>query len=97
MGNDGWKGVIGKAKEIAGATSEATEPALPTIGQTSGCLRFHEYIASKGDARKRCLGQCPDLKLLTPWPTRLVKLQLYQKVCIQLHGNLKATQHPRYK
>jgi hypothetical protein len=96
MGNDRWKEVIGKAKEIAGAASETTEPALPTAtGQTSGRLPFHEYIASKDDARKHCLGQCPDLKLLTPWPTRSVKLQLYQKVFIQLHENLRATQHPR--
>jgi len=80
MGNDGWKEVIGKAKEIAGATSEATEPALPTTGQASGCLPFHEYIVSKGDARKHCLGQCPDVKLLNPWPTRSAKLQLYHKV-----------------
>jgi hypothetical protein len=79
MANDRWKEVIDKAKEIAGVASEATEPALPTTEQTWGCLPFHEYIASKRDARKHCLGQCPDLKLLTPWPTKSVKLQLYQE------------------
>jgi hypothetical protein len=92
MRNDQWKEVIGQAKEIAGAASEATKPSLPTTtGQTSGCLPFHEYIASKDDARKHCLVQCPDLKLLTPWPTRSVQLQLYQKVFIQLHENLRVT------
>ena len=83
MANDRGKEVIGKAKEIAGAASEATEPALPTTGQTSGCLPFHKYIASKGDARKHCLGQCPDLKLLTPWPTRSAQLQPYQMEVIE--------------
>ena len=78
MGNDRWEEIRGKAEEIAGVASEATESALPITGQTSGCLPFHDYIASKGNARKHCLGQCPDLKLLTPWPTRSVKLQLYQ-------------------
>ena len=34
MANDRWKEVIGKAKDIAGAASEATEPALPTTAQT---------------------------------------------------------------
>jgi len=34
MAHDRWKEVIGKAKEIAEAASEATEPALSTTGQT---------------------------------------------------------------
>ncbi len=97
MVNDRRKEVIGKAKEIAGAGSEAAQPALSNTEQISGRLPFHEHIASKGDASKHCLGQCPDLKLLTPWPMRPVKLQLYQEVYIQLHENLKATQHPPYK
>lgn len=87
MMNDRRKEVIGKAKEIAEAGSEATEQALPTIEQISGRLSFHGYIASKGESGKHCLGQCPDLKLLAPWPMRPVKLQLYQKVYIRPREN----------
>jgi hypothetical protein len=46
MANDRWKEVIGKAKEMAEAASEATEPALPMTGQTSGSLPFHAHIKS---------------------------------------------------
>jgi len=83
MVNDRGKEIIGKDKEIAEAASEATEPALPTTGQTSGCLTSHQYIASTGDTRKHCLGQCLDLKLLTPWPTRSAQRQLYQVEVIE--------------
>jgi hypothetical protein len=94
--NDRREKAIGKAKEINEAGSEAAQPALPPTEQISGRLPSHEHIASKGDAGKHCLGQCPDLKLLTPWPMRPVKLQLYQEAYIQLHENLKATQYPRH-
>ncbi len=85
--NDRGKEVIGKAKEIADSGSEAIEQALPTAAQISGRLPFHGYIASKREPGKHCLGQCPELKLLAPWPMRPVKLQLYQKVYIRPREN----------
>jgi len=91
MANDRRNEVMGKAKEVAEAGPEATQPALSNTAQISGRLAFHEYIASKGDAGKHCSGQRPDLKLLAPWPMRPVKLQLYQEVYTRLRENIRTT------
>lgn len=91
MVDDRRKEVIGKAKEIAGPGPETTEPALSTSEQISGRSPFPEHIASTGDAGKHCLGRCPDLKLLAPWPVRPVQLQLNHQEQAEQPGKSRAT------
>lgn len=79
MVNGRRKEVIAKAKEMAGAGSDATGLALSTGAQMSARSLSPEHMGSRGDAGKHCLGQCPDLKLLAAWPIRPVELQLYHQ------------------